>query len=253
MSESSRSFRKVITLKKAISKLFLDADIADIIVEPHDEPNIVIYGYALGGYPPSIDVSTEDDIIRIKLKRSRREGRLYTVKVKMIMPPDMVSEGLNLSVNIGDIRIDGLPIDNLYLSSSNGDILLGGISSNIIHASTLNGDILLRGGEYRKSMLSTVNGDIRIEVLMEKGYRLEASTNSGKIKLGIPMSTSAEIIVSTIKGGISISNRDKFKKIEKLDHEYHILAGDGDAMIKLETINGDVAINLLKEIKWRKA
>ena len=248
MSVSSRSFRKVIHLRNPIEKLSIEAEIADIIIEPHEDPNIIIYGYAYGGETPLCEAVNLDDQILVKLTKGRSEGRLYTVKAKIIVPPNKIREEVSIKTNIGDIRIDGLPTKKLDLSTLNGDILLGGIDSEDIVVNTSNGDILLRGGKYNKATLSTVNGDIRIEILMLRGYELTASTNRGKIKLGIPVDSSVEISLSTVKGSVSIGKRERFRLVEKKDREYRLVSGDGEAKISLKAIDGDISVNLLKEI-----
>ncbi len=248
MSQSSKSFRKVVHLKGDIGRLNIEADIADIIIEPHENSNIIVYGYAYGGEVPECEALNINRDILIKISKGRGESRLYTVKAKIIVPPDMITDELTVRTNIGDIRVDGLPIKNLNLTTLNGDILLGGITSETIRVNISNGDILLRGGEYGNVELTTINGDIRIEIQMKKGFTLTASTNNGKIKLGMPLDASAEVHASTMKGTISIGKKDKFRRVEKIDREYYLLAGDGDAKIYLNAVNGDISINLLKEI-----
>lgn len=248
MSKSGRSFRKIVEIKKNVKILHLKADIADIIVEPHDEPRVIIYGYVYAGRPPKTSIQTKDDHIDVNITKEAGEGRLYSVKVKMIVPPDKIREGLEINVDIGDIRIDGLPLSKISLKTTNGDILLGGISGNEIVAETMNGDILLRGGDYKSSFLTTVNGDIRIEVSMDKNYKLNASAKNGKIKIGLPINSSVKIYVSTVKGRISISNKDKLRSIEEVDDKYILTAGEGEGEITLNTLNGDISINLLKEV-----
>jgi len=93
-----------------------------------------------------------------------------------------------------------------------------------------------------------VNGDIRIEVLMNRGYDLDASTKNGKIRLGLPVDSSVKIIVSTLKGRVSITNKDRISKMMEKDGKYILVVGEGDGNIGLTALNGDVSINLLKKV-----
>jgi len=142
MDKTSRSFRKTIDLRDRVRNIVVRADIADIIVEPHDEPRILLYGYVYGGKRPKTLIDMSNGDLNIQISKEMSETRLYSVKMKIVLPPEKIDDSLIIDINIGDIRIDGLPIRKIDLKTSNGGILLGGISGEEIIAYTMNGDIL---------------------------------------------------------------------------------------------------------------
>ena len=244
---SNRSFREVIEISEGIKELSIKADLADLIFEPHDEDTLILHGFILGGDPPKIDKTWNEDSLDIMVTRARSESRIYSVKMKVFIPMEIIKKSVNVSVDIGDIRVDGLPVDILKIDVSNGDILAGGVKSEQVKLSSQNGDIIFRGGHFRSGYFSTVNGDVRLEILMIKDFKLYASSNNGRIRISMPLDVSAKILSKALKGKTFITPKNFIKSYTKGDYE-EIIFGNGDAEIKLETLSGDISINLFAEL-----
>jgi len=247
---NSRSFREFIEIPENIDKLSIKADLADLILEPHDEDTLILHGFILGGDPPKIDKTWDEESLDIMITRARSESRLYSVKMKVVIPMNIIKRSINISVDIGDIRVDGLPIDILKIDISNGDILTGGVKAKEVKLTSQTGDIILRGGNFKNGYFSTVNGDIRLEILMEKDFNIHASCNQGRIRISLPINVSANIKSKTLKGRVYITPKSYIKNYVKGEYE-EVVFGGGDADIKLEAISGDININLFAELPMK--
>ena len=157
---------------------------------------------------------------------------------------------MNVSVDIGDIRVDGLPINTLKIDVSNGDILTGGVTADQVKLSSQNGDVIFRGGSFKNGYFSTINGDIRLEILMEKNFNVYASCNKGRIRISMPIGVSAKILGKALKGKVLITPKNYIRSYSKGEYE-EIVFGNGDADIKLETLHGDININLFAELSMK--
>jgi len=244
---ANRSFREVIEISNDIKELSIKADLADLIFEPHDEDTLILHGFILGGDPPKIDKTWNEDNIDIMISRARSESRMYSVKMKIFIPMNIIKRGLNVSLDIGDVRIDGLPIEILKIDTSNGDILTGGVKAKQVKLSSQNGDVIFRGGSFEEGYFSTINGDVRLEILMDKGFSLYSSSKKGRIRVSMPVSVSAEIEAKALKGKILVTPKNVIKEHVKGEVERFVF-GKGDAKIRLETLDGDININLFSEL-----
>jgi len=239
----TRSFRKVLETPETVTQLAVVGDMADIIVEPHDEDTIILHGFILGGDPPLIDVSEGERQIDITIKRARAESRLYSLKMKMFVPIERITEMLSITLEIGDVRIDGVPVKILKIDTSNGDVMVGGVNAEQAKLSCRNGDVMFRGGSFKNGYFTTINGDVRLEILMDRGYSLYASSKRGRIRISLPVNTSAKIRARALRGRVMITPKSAIKEDEG-EEVRTIVFGDGDAEIRLETLDGDITINL---------
>lgn len=243
---NNRSFREVIDIPDNIKELSIKADLADLIFEPHDEDTLILHGFILGGDPPKIDKTWNEDNLDIMVTRARSESRIYSVKMKVLIPMNIIKNALNVSVDIGDIRVDGLPVDTLKIDVSNGDILTGGVTARQVKLTSQNGDVIFRGGNFKNGYFATINGDIRLEILMERDFNIYASCNKGRIRISMPVGVSAKVICKALKGRVLVTPKNFIKSYSKGEYE-EIVFGEGDAHIKLETIHGDINLNLFAE------
>ena len=244
---SSRSFREVIEIPENIRDLSIKADLADLIFEPHDEDTLILHGFILGGDPPKIDKTWNEDNIDIMVLRARTESRMYSVKMKVFIPMNIIKRSLSVSLDIGDVRIDGLPIEILKIDTSNGDILAGGVATKQVKLSSQNGDIIFRGGSFNEGYFTTVNGDIRLEILMDKGFKFYSSSKKGRIRISMPISVSTTIKAKALKGRVLVTPKNFIREYIKNDYEKYVF-GNGEASIELETLDGDININLFSEL-----
>jgi len=239
----TRSFREVIETPKDIDQLSISADIADIIIEPHEEDYIVLHGFILGGDPPKIEKIVEEKRIDIQVVRAKAESRLYSLKMKIFIPSTRINELVNITLEIGDVRIDGVPVKILKIDTSNGDVMVGGVGTEQVKLSCRNGDVIFRGGRFSDGYFTTINGDIRLEILMEKDYNLYASSKKGRIRISLPINTSATVQARALRGRVTVTPKSVMRGDESGD-EKTLVFGEGDAKLRLETLDGDININL---------
>jgi DUF4097 and DUF4098 domain-containing protein YvlB len=129
----------------------------------------------------------------------------------------------------------------------NGQIVIDGVQGGI-HASSVNGAV-----EARNSMgemnLHSVNGRVVAE-LQSPGRLVDLGTVNGQVALRLPSNASAEIDASTVHGNISNEfnipvNRGRFAP----GSEMKARLGNGEAQMKLSTVNGGIEIQRVPDGK----
>lgn len=248
MSSKSRVFRHKFYQKKPFRELIMKADIAELVIEPHDDDYIDLSGMVLGGQVSDVIVDHEEVDGRVSIYiRKKEEVRFFDIKVKMRIPVDRILDLLGVSLDVGDIRVDGLPVKKMYLYTANGDVMIGGVSGEDIKLESINGNIYVRGGEISNLNLSSTNGDLRIEMHIEKS-RLAAEDINGKIRLLITEKSNAIIEATTINGQIKIYNKEKIRVKTDEKKFFQGLIGEGNSEIVLKTVNGNIKIEILTEL-----
>lgn len=248
MSSKARVFRHKYYQRKPFRELTVKADLAELVIEPHDEDYIDLSGMVLGGRVSDVVVDHEESDGRVSIYIRRKEGiKFIDVKVKMRIPITQSLNLLGVSLDVGDIRIDGLPIKKMYLYTANGDVMIGGVSAENTKLESINGDIYVRGGEIASLNLSSTNGDIIIETYL-KSSRVVADDINGEIRLLITENSSVFIEATTINGKVSIYNEEKIKVKSRERKIFQGIIGGGEAEAILKTVNGNIKIEILKEI-----
>ncbi len=129
----------------------------------------------------------------------------------------------------------------------NGQIAIDGVQGGI-HASSVNGSV-----EAKNSMgemnLHSVNGRVVAE-LQSPGRLVDLGTVNGQVALRLPSNASAEIDASTVHGNISNEfnipvNRGRFAP----GSEMKARLGNGEAQMKLSTVNGGIEIQRVPDGK----
>lgn len=114
---------------------------------------------------------------------------------------------------------------------------------NVTKISTVNGDVnasSLRGA----ADLSTVNGTVNADFdQVESGSKIELSTVNGQVNLSLPSDANATIKADSLNGGITNDFGLPVRKGEYIGRDLHGRLGSGDAQIKLDSVNGRLAIN----------
>lgn len=127
------------------------------------------------------------------------------------------------------------------IETVNGGIQIHGAQGRVT-ATSVNGRIQASGLQHEVD-LETVNGSIEAEftTITEK-QDINLHTVNGGIELKLPTTTSAEIKASTLNGSI----RNEFGLTNRKDgwigKELEGKLGDGAARVKLETVNGAIAL-----------
>lgn len=146
----------------------------------------------------------------------------------------------------GSIELSSCQGDSL-LNSTNGRIE-GDIDNGVVDAHTTNGDIELHIGKLDgKGPLRMITSNGRIDVSLDAGHDLRASTTNSSIRIHLPASANADIHARTSHAKITSdfeSSRDE-RAGEDEHGERHSLdsrIGSGGALIDLNTSNGSIHI-----------
>jgi len=114
---------------------------------------------------------------------------------------------------------------------------------NVTKISAVNGSVQasnLRG----TADLSTVNGTVLADFdRVEQGSKIELSTVNGRINLMLPSDTNATVKADSLNGSITNGFGLPIRKGEYVGRDLHGRLGTGEAQIKLDSVNGPLAIN----------
>jgi len=128
------------------------------------------------------------------------------------------------------------------ISSVNGSIVIDGVAGNLT-ASTVNGGMQVKdaGGSLK---LSTVNGQVMADLSqLGGGQSVSLEAVNGAIALSVPDDANANFSVSTVNGGITSEFSSlPVKKEFPVGNRLNGSLGQGDASVKIDTVNGAVKI-----------
>lgn len=128
------------------------------------------------------------------------------------------------------------------IETVNGSVIAANFT-NVTKISAVNGSVNannLRG----TADLSTVNGTVTAEFdRIESGSKIELSTVNGRVNLIIPSDTNATVKADSLNGSITNAFGLPIRKGEYVGRDLHGKLGTGDAQIKLDSVNGPLAIN----------
>lgn len=128
------------------------------------------------------------------------------------------------------------------IETVNGSVIAANFT-NITKISAVNGSVNannLRG----TADLSTVNGTVNADFdRVESGSKIALSTVNGRVNLIIPSDTNATVKADSLNGSITNAFGLPIRKGEYVGRDLHGRLGSGDAQIKLDSVNGPLAIN----------
>jgi uncharacterized membrane protein YbaN (DUF454 family) len=128
------------------------------------------------------------------------------------------------------------------ISSVNGRIVVDGVAGSI-GASTVNGGMQVTdaGGSLK---LSTVNGQVMADLSrLGGGQSVSLEAVNGGIALSVPDDANAKFSVSTVNDGITSEFSSlPVKKEFPVGNRLNGSLGQGDASVKIDTVNGAVKI-----------
>lgn len=123
----------------------------------------------------------------------------------------------------------------------NGELDVTGISGEIT-ASCINGRLEAKDLSGR-AHLSTINGRLEANFNQLGGHTLELSSVNGSVDLTIPSDSTAEIEASTVSGGIENDFGLHVNHHRFVGHDLRGELGSGGTRIKLEDVNGRIALH----------
>lgn len=190
-------------------------------------------------------------------KTADSKERLSEVEVKITSRPDSLSVETNYDNwkqnngsdrwhNGGKLQVDfhlmvprGASLNEI--ETVNGSVTVSNFV-NFIKISAVNGAVNaanLRG----TANLSTVNGEVRADFdRLETGSKIVLSTVNGHVNLTIPSDSSATINADSLNGNISNDFGLPVRKGKYVGRDLYGRLGAGDVRIKLDSVNGALAI-----------
>jgi len=188
----------------------------------------------------SIDVSTvsaDIDVEQVSGEQSLGtvSGDIDTESAKSDVSAEAVS---------GDIEVSGQnKVTNTRANTVSGDVLLDGVAG-VADAESVSGDVSVVDGAFERIDMNTVNGDILFRSALQAGGKLTAETVNGSVDLEFTDSVSGRFDIDTFNGDIDNCFGPKPERTSKYTPglELSFQDGDGDARVKISTLNGDVSI-----------
>lgn len=123
----------------------------------------------------------------------------------------------------------------------NGALDVTGISGEVT-ASCINGRLEAHDLSGR-AHLSTINGRLEANFNQLGGHTLELSSVNGSVELTIPSDSMAEVEASTVSGGIENDFGLHVNHHRFVGHDLRGELGSGGTRIKLEDVNGRIALH----------
>jgi hypothetical protein len=178
-----------------------------------------------------IDVSSNDDVIRIKTEYpdwnqtfrgdDRRVDNPAIIDYSLTVPRKAVLESIEL-VN-GSLDIDGVE-GNVKASSINGRLTSRGLAGDV--------------------KLSTVNGPLHVTFArLDPAKIISLGSVNGNLTVVIPSDSNAAIKAGTVHGGISNDFGMQVKHGEWVGHSLEGQLGSGGPKIKLGNVNGSIRLS----------
>lgn len=138
------------------------------------------------------------------------------------------------------------------ISNVNGSIEIQGLRGQV-NASTVNGR-LTASGLAGDASLSTVNGALEAEFEEFASARsVSLSTVNGKASVTLPRNADVTISADTVNGEISADKPFEVKKQRLPGRSFEGTLGKGLARVKINTVNGAIAIRLAETAGQLKA
>jgi hypothetical protein len=133
----------------------------------------------------------------------------------------------------------GARLDEIKLI--NGALDVTGVTGEV-HASCINGKLEARNLSGRAE-LSTINGHLDATFDQLPQSSVELNSVNGSVELTIPSDSKAEIEASTVSGGIENDFGLHVNRHQFVGHDLRGELGNGGPHIKLEDVNGRIAIH----------
>jgi DUF4097 and DUF4098 domain-containing protein YvlB len=122
----------------------------------------------------------------------------------------------------------------------NGELDVNGVSGEV-HASCINGKLEAKNLSGRAE-LSTINGYLNVKFDQLPGSTVDLKSVNGSVELTIPSDSKAEIEANTVSGGIENDFGLRVNHHRFVGHDLRGELGNGGPRIKLENVNGQIAI-----------
>jgi hypothetical protein len=177
---------------------------------------------SVSGIRGDLALGTISGNLTIREGGQRVTGQTISGNVDLLSAQD--NAVVELSSTSGNVRANNIRVRRLDLGSISGSVIARDLRCEQADLHTMSGNVeymghLIPGGRYE---LRTHSGDVRLTVADGTGFELEASTFSGEVRSGLPITT---------QGRTSTRNRT-------VRGTY----GDGRARVEASSFSGNVVI-----------
>lgn len=173
-----------------------------------------------------IDVESKPDSIRIKTRYPEGKNKKNPANVDYTLT---VPRGCRLE-DVGTV---------------NGSVEIAGVHGDVV-AKSVNGQVTVNGLSGGAE-LSTVNGSVKATV-RELHRSISLKSVNGSVTVGLPEGGEAEIVATTLNGGISCDFPITIQKSFPVGQKLEGKLGDGGPKVKLTTVNGGIHIDRAKTV-----
>lgn len=221
-------------------EIVINAPYTDINLVPSDSNDLKVHLYGKEKAIPELRVTSENQRVRIDLKRSHIIT-FYNGEIKLdIYIPKAYSQDLAAKTPSHSISLTGLNLNKLSCQSSSGDIFIKSVSAAETELETASGNMTI--SDYNGNLnalnsagsisaaysvlnsrvvLETASGAIDLKLPGNAEFQLVAKTSSGTINSEFPINVSGLLEKNTLKGTVK-NDRNK---------------------INLTTVSGDIHIH----------
>jgi len=208
--------------------------------------------------PIVVEAWDRNEVQLVAIKTADSKERLADVDIKVDAKPDYIS----VETDYGDWKVrnngerwrDRGRLDVAYnlmvprgavlneIETVNGSVTVSNFT-NMTRISAVNGTVKatnLRG----TASLSTVNGEVAADFdRLDAGSKISLETVNGRVNLVIPSDSNATLRAESLNGNITNDFGLPMQKGKYVGRNLYGTVGTGDVRIKLESVNGPLAIN----------
>jgi DUF4097 and DUF4098 domain-containing protein YvlB len=130
------------------------------------------------------------------------------------------------------------------VNTVSGDIKMLGHLNGKLEIETVSGNVELDTPVLNQLNFNSVSGDGRFNTSLAGDGRIEMDSVSGSLRLSLPKSSSAQFQIESFSGDISSAIGKVVKEEYGPGQSLNARLGDGKSRVNLNTMSGDVAVDL---------
>lgn len=205
--------------------------------------DVTVSGWVrLTGDTVSITNETVGNAVNIVINTPRFLSA-YTSSAKLYLPSGSMADFLTADTSNGNLNVNGpLKAQNFTLTTTNGNIGVSGLTSGRVDASTVNGNVAIAAITLSGCSENSVNGNLHLTLSdpVSTGTFSLTSVN-GNQEMYLNKLSNATLSLSTVNGGITLSNLD-LKASSSTTHNVQGTINGGGASINMKASNGNIRI-----------
>lgn len=142
----------------------------------------------------------------------------------------------------GDVQISDLQGERVQITLVNGDTHLRDLKAESVVVHATNGDVETERVDTHNVTVETVRGDIQMDLLTPINGEVRLTTVKGDILVELPDGNDCRVQMHTSAGDIGCAL--ECREVESGKNYYTGVAGEGSGTLALETVHGDLRIEL---------